>query len=121
VTLSIDPSSPDRPLVPVIGGLSSLLIHLARLGEFRLEKAGPGAFEDVVAGLALGLTLPKGAAADAGERIEKSVAAADDEIAGLKAKLGNPEFVGKAPAAVVEKVRARLFELEEKRAALVRS
>ncbi len=75
----------------------------------------------MVAGLALGLTLPKGAAADAGARVEKSVAAADEEIAALKAKLGNAEFLGKAPAPVVEKVRARLFELEEKRAALVRS
>ncbi len=121
VALTIDPASPGRELVPVIEALSGLLSHLARLDGLRFERAGAGAFADVVAGLALGLTLPRGAAADAGKRVEKSVAATDEEIAALKAKLENAEFLGKAPAPVVEKVRARLFELEEKRAALVRS
>ncbi len=121
VSLTIDPASPDRALVPVVERLSGLLTHLARLSELRFERAGAGAFADVVGGLALGLTLPRGGSADAGKRVEKSVAAANEEIAALKSKLENAEFLGKAPASVVEKVRARLFELEEKRAALVRS
>jgi valyl-tRNA synthetase len=121
VSLTIDPASPDRALVPVVERLSGLLTHLARLSELRFERAGADAFADVVAGLALGLTLPRGGSADAGKRVEKSVAAASEEIAALKSKLENAEFLGKAPASVVEKVRARLFELEEKRAALVRS
>ncbi len=121
VDLTIDPASPDRALVPVVEGLSGVLSHLARLSGVRFEKAGSGAFADVVAGLSLGLSLPRGAAADAGQRIEKSLAAADEEIAALRSKLENADFLGKAPAPVVEKVRARLFELEEKRAALVRS
>ena len=73
----------------------------------------------MVAGLALGLTLPRGSGArTAGARIEKDLAAADDEIAGLSAKLENAAYLEKAPAAVVEKTRRRLRELEEKRAAL---
>ncbi len=58
---------------------------------------------------------------EGGARIEKTAAAADAEIATLRAKLQNPEFLEKAPPPVVEKVRTRLFELEEKRAALARS
>ena len=42
----------------------------------------------------------------------------DAEIAEIEAKLGKPSFVEKAPAAVVEKNRQRLRELQEKRAAL---
>ena len=106
VDLTIDPASPDRALVPVVEGLSGVLSHLARLSGVRFEKAGSGAFADVVAGLSLGLALPRGGAADAGQRIEKSLAAADEEIAALRSKLENADFLGKAPAPVVEKVRA---------------
>ena len=42
----------------------------------------------------------------------------DAEIAEIEAKLRKPSFVEKAPAAVVEKKRQRLRELQEKRAAL---
>ena len=60
----------------------------------------------------------EGAAPEAGARVEKDLAAADDEIAGLRAKLENAAYLEKAPAPVVEKTRRRLRELEEKRAAL---
>jgi valyl-tRNA synthetase len=121
VALAIDPASPDRALPPVLRALSPLLVHLARLSDVSFAPAPEGAFQDVVAGLALGLTLARGESGDGGKRVEKSVAAAETEILQLRAKLENPEFVQKAPSAVVEKVRARLFELEEKRAALARS
>jgi valyl-tRNA synthetase len=67
------------------------------------------------------MSLPVGAAGEGPVRVEKSSAAADAEIAVLRAKLQNPEFLEKAPPPVVEKARTRLFELEEKRAALARS
>jgi valyl-tRNA synthetase len=67
------------------------------------------------------MSLPRGASAESGARVEKTAAAADAEIATLRAKLQNPEFLQKAPPPVVEKARTRLFELEEKRAALARS
>ena len=118
VALSIDPASPSRAVVPDLRTLAPLLSHLGRLSELEFSAAPPDRFQDVVAGLGLGLALPPGAAADAGERIAKDLAATDDEIAGLRAKLENGAYLEKAPPAVVEKTRRRLRELEEKRAAL---
>jgi valyl-tRNA synthetase len=121
VALSIDPKSPDKALVGKLRELSPVLQHLARLSAVEFSAPPSGAFQDVVAGLTLGLSLPKGLSEAGGKRMEKSVAEADAEIASLRAKLQNPEFLQKAPPPVVEKARTRLFELEEKRAALARS
>jgi valyl-tRNA synthetase len=118
VALSIDPASPSRAVVPDLRTLAPLLTHLGRLSELAFAPAPPDRFQDVVAGLGLGLALPPGASTDAGERIAKDLAATDDEIAALRAKLENGAYLEKAPAAVVEKTRRRLRELEEKRVAL---
>ena len=118
VALSIDPASPSRAIVPDLKTLAPLLRHLGRLSELEFSAAAADRFQDVVAGLGLGLALPPGASTDAGERIAKDLAATDDEIASLRAKLENGAYLEKAPAAVVEKTRRRLRELEEKRAAL---
>ena len=40
-------------------------------------------------------------------RLEKDLAAAEKELAGTAGKLGNEAFLAKAPADVVEKIRAR--------------
>jgi valyl-tRNA synthetase len=45
-------------------------------------------------------------------RLEKDRAAAQKELAGAHAKLGNAEFLAKAPDAVVGKIRARLAAAE---------
>ena len=118
VALSIDRESPGKALLPALERLSLLLVHLGRLSELAFAPAAPGHFQDVVAGLALGLGLPQGAPPAAGARIAKELAAVDAEIAEIEGKLGKPSFVEKAPAAVVEKNRQRLRELQEKRAAL---
>ncbi len=47
-------------------------------------------------------------------RVEAEIKALDGYVAGLKAKLANPEFTQKAPPAVVEKERAKLKDAEEK-------
>ncbi|HWZ87000.1 MAG TPA: valine--tRNA ligase, partial [Thermoanaerobaculia bacterium] len=118
VALSIDPASPGKSVLPALETLAPLLTHLGRLSELTFAAAPAGRFQDVVSGLGLGLAVPEGAAPDAGARVEKDLAATEAEIAGLKAKLENPSYVAKAPAAVVEKTRLRLRELEERRAAL---
>ena len=118
VALSIDPVSPGKAVIAPLTMLSPLLRHLGRISDLRFEKAAAGSFQDVVAGLALGMTLPEGAAPEAGARIRKDLDATDDEIASLKAKLENASYLEKAPPAVVEKTRLRLRELEQKRAAL---
>ena len=48
-------------------------------------------------------------------RISKEIAKIENDVAGLEQKLANPSFVAKAPAEVVEKDRARLAELVEKK------
>ena len=45
------------------------------------------------------------------KRLEKELGQRKNELAGLEARLGNPNFVGKAPAQVVEGQRARAEEL----------
>jgi valyl-tRNA synthetase len=44
------------------------------------------------------------------ERLARAVAEAEAVLAASEAKLANPQFVDKAPAAVVEKERARAAE-----------
>jgi valyl-tRNA synthetase len=41
-------------------------------------------------------------------RIEKDIAKAQKEIGGLEKKLGNPDFVSRAPEEVVAEIRQRL-------------
>ena len=118
VTLAVDPASPARAAIPDLRTLSPLLVHLGRLSELRFEAPGPEAIRDVVAGIQLGMGLPLGAAAGAGERVEKARVDLDDEIAQLSAKVQNAAYLEKAPPNVVEKTRQRLRELEARRAAL---
>lgn len=51
-------------------------------------------------------------------RVEKELIKLDEEIAKINTKLANPDFAGKAPAAVVEKERQRLVEFETKKTLL---
>jgi valyl-tRNA synthetase len=116
VVLSVEPGSAGEE--EEIRVLEPLLRHLARLADLRFGPAAEGAERDVVSGVAVALSLPAvGAGADR-EQIARTLAQLDGEIGDLAAKLQNPAFLEKAPAPVVEKVRRRLVELEQRRAAL---
>ena len=52
------------------------------------------------------------------QRLNKQLKKLDKDIAFVSKKLGNPRFVERAPAEVVEKEREKLAEYEEKRATL---
>ena len=56
-------------------------------------------------------------------RLTKSLAAAEKELAGTTGKLGNEQFLSKAPEAVVAKIKARqelaVAEVERLKAKLV--
>ena len=52
------------------------------------------------------------------ERLQKEIAALDKNLEGYARKLGNPSFVERAPAAVVEEEKRRQFEALEKKAKL---
>jgi len=121
VALWIDPASPGREAIPQLQSLAPLLTHLARLSELRFATPGPETMRDVIAGIQVGMRLPQAEAegsATAAGGAAKARIALDDEIAQLSAKVQNAAYLEKAPAAVVEKTRLRLRELEAKRAAL---
>jgi valyl-tRNA synthetase len=46
------------------------------------------------------------------ERLQKDLAKADKEIAGLQGRLANPNFAGKAPPEVVAECQANLAEAQ---------
>src|SRR5207253_3122936 len=54
-------------------------------------------------------------------RLERELAKVDAELGATAAKLQNPQFTEKAPEDVVDEVRAKSVQLEERRAALARS
>ena len=116
VVLSVETESGRE--VEEIRVLEPLLRHLARLADLRFGPAAEGAERDVVSGVAVALSLPAAGAGANREQIARTLAQLDGEIGDLSAKLQNPAFLEKAPPPVVEKVRRRLVELEQRRAAL---
>jgi valyl-tRNA synthetase len=70
-------------------------------------------------GEGLQVFVPLAGLLDLGEeraRLQKELARLQTDVAGLRRKLDNPSFVARAPAEVVEKDRARVAELEQRRA-----
>ena len=117
-------------LVPgVVGGSETyareLVRALARVGEFRpgaTNEPDRGELAAVVGDLQVGIRLA-GTIDVAAEqaRIDKDLKKTDKERQGVQTRLGNANFVDRAPPDIVEKERARLAELEEKIAKLTRS
>ena len=52
------------------------------------------------------------------DRARKQLDKTDKEMRGIEAKLGNRQFIERAPAEIVEKERGKLSELGERRARL---
>jgi len=101
--------------------LESVEVGPAPAGGRRGEPEGPGAAGPTAKLLAAGaeLYLPLEGLLDLDEeraRLRRELEALAQERARAEAKLANPSFVEKAPAAVVAKARARLAEVEQARA-----
>ncbi|MBN9318657.1 MAG: valine--tRNA ligase [Caulobacterales bacterium 68-7] len=93
---------------------AALVAQLLRVSEVRREPAVPeGAIPFVVNGATLALPVAEfiDLAAEKA-RLAKELAGLDKEIARFNGKLGNPEFVAKAPEAVIEENREKLAEAE---------
>ncbi|MEI6616745.1 MAG: class I tRNA ligase family protein, partial [Cyanobium sp. ELA507] len=60
----------------------------------------------------VGLTVPQQSLDALKERLQKDLAKADKEIAGLAGRLANPNFAGKAPPEVVAECQANLAEAQ---------
>jgi valyl-tRNA synthetase len=118
VRLSIDRDSPDGSLAGEIATLAPLLLHMGRLSDLSFGPPSSDMGRDVVEGLSIGLAVAESASGADGEKIARTLAALDEEIADLSAKLQNIAFLDKAPPPVVDKARRRLVELEERRSAL---
>jgi valyl-tRNA synthetase len=115
VELWIDPAD-DR--VAGLQQLAASLTSLARLSDLRVEKPPEDAFRDAIAGVDIGLRFAEVGGEEGGARVERQLAELNTEIETLGARLQNGEFLNRAPAAVVEKTRLRLVELEKRRSAL---
>jgi valyl-tRNA synthetase len=101
----------------------ALVTPLARLTELRVLDAPPTGegkwvgtpVDEAEVFLQIGeaLDVPKEL-----ERIDRELASLEADLAKSRAKLLNPQFTNKAPAAIVEKERAYAASLEEKHAKL---
>jgi valyl-tRNA synthetase len=100
---------------------SETLKRLARLSEISFADAAPkGAVQLVVRGEVA--ALPLVGVIDLGAektRLEKEIAKADADIKRVDAKLGNPDFVKRAPEEIIEGEREKREEAEGRRAKVV--
>ncbi|MDV3250791.1 valine--tRNA ligase [Devosia sp. BK] len=88
---------------------TSLITRLARLEEISPQNDVPGESAQFVVGEAT-FALPLAGVIDIGAektRLEKEVTKLDGEITGVDKKLGNEQFVAKAPEEVIEEQKAR--------------
>jgi valyl-tRNA synthetase len=116
----------DLHLHPADAGVGRLLQEQAPLIQFltRVETvafgaAPEGARRDLVAGVEVGVAVEKTAmSAEERGRLERELDKLTAEIGRAEERLANPEFLGKAPAHVVEGGRAKLAEMRERQAAL---
>jgi valyl-tRNA synthetase len=96
---------------------------LAGLSELMLQPTGaPPPSSASWVGQGVSVYVPLAGLLDLDEeraRLRKEIARVESDLAALRRKLDNPSFVARAPADVVEKDRARVIELEARRAKLL--
>jgi valyl-tRNA synthetase len=101
----------------ILDGYRHLVLEQAKLGDLLVRRTGEAPSGTVVTGLAgdvevvLVLAAPADSAAERA-KLDKERAKLDKDRDHLAKKLANPQFLERAPAAVLEKDRARLAEIE---------
>jgi valyl-tRNA synthetase len=98
----------EQTLARLVAG-TSLITRLARLEEISPQNQVPGESAQFVVGDAT-FALPLAGVIDiAAEktRLQKEVGKLDGEVTGIDKKLGNEQFVAKAPEEVIEEQKAR--------------
>ena len=103
------------------GRWAEFIKRLARVSDISFADAAPqGSVQLVVRGEVAALPL-KGVIDFAAERarLEKEMQKADADIARVDAKLGNPNFVARAPEEVVEEEREKREEARARKAKIV--
>ncbi|HWE60732.1 MAG TPA: valine--tRNA ligase [Chloroflexota bacterium] len=120
--LGLDPAR-RLPLIAVSAGRGALLREQARVMQTlarvdlhvveALESPPAQALHHALSGIELYLPLEGVIDIDAErERVRQEHARMQDVLAGLRTRLANPQFVDRAPAAVVDRERERLREQE---------
>ncbi len=96
-----------------------LLRSLARVETVAFGPAPEGARRDLAAGVEIGVSIEKQEmTGEEQARLAKELEKLTTEISRAEERLANPDFLGKAPAHVVEGGRARLAEMRDRQAAL---
>ncbi len=112
---------PAGPLADQLARHRPLLVYLARLASLDVSPKVdlPGAFHDAIGAVGLVVSLPvKELGSEDRAKLERELAQIDREVEGVKKRLADEGFLSRAPAAVVEKNRKQLEELEERRTRL---
>jgi len=96
-----------------------LIRFLTRVEAIVWEPAPEGARRDLIAGVEIGLAIERQEMGDEERgRLRREVEKLEGEIARAEERLGNQQFLAKAPESVVAGGRARLAEMKERRASL---
>jgi valyl-tRNA synthetase len=118
--LTLHVSTGDESKRALIEANAYLLRTLARLSDVKFGGTAPdSAHRDVVGGIEFAIEFPKvEITPEMIAKIEKEIAGLEKELAGVDGRLGNPQFVEKAPAHVIEGAKTRRVEILERIATL---
>jgi valyl-tRNA synthetase len=109
-------SAGDPALAGFLADHASLVADLCRADLLPAGTVPEGAARDLVAGVELAVAAPQRAmSAEDCLRLERELDKVDGEIAGGEARLGNEQFLAKAPPQVIAGNRERLAELRDRR------
>jgi valyl-tRNA synthetase len=109
----------DAAVGRLLAEQAPLLQFLARVETVTMGPAPEGARRDVVAGVEIGVAVEQQEmSAEERGRLAKELEKLDGEVVRAEERLSNPDFLGKAPAHVVEGGRAKLAEMRERQSTL---
>jgi valyl-tRNA synthetase len=106
---------PDADTRELLDSQYAFLTTMTNIRSLHIkEKAQPPAFAAtaVAAGVTIYVELPEEMREQERQRLEKEIARLTSERSRLDTKLSNESFTAKAPAAVIDKERAKLEQLE---------
>jgi valyl-tRNA synthetase len=117
--LDLHLSAADAGVGRLLAEQAPLIRFLGRVESVTMGALPEGAVRDLVAGVEIGVVAEK---QEMGEeergRLAKELEKLETEIARAEERLGNEQFLSKAPPHVVEGGRARLAEMRDRRANL---
>ncbi|PKO19528.1 valine--tRNA ligase [candidate division BRC1 bacterium HGW-BRC1-1] len=118
IAATIRMAAPDQPTLEALRRDTAFFHALTNLKTLEMDMEGavssPAfAATGMARGVMIYVELPEEMKQQECQRLEKEVARLAGEVTRLGAKLSNESFTAKAPAAVVEKEREKLFTLQE--------